>query len=308
MEFSDVNEGEIANGMEVLSDNTNTAYKSGWSKFVNWCSLHDFSPLPAEPATVAAWLASLADEGKKASSIDTWRSAVRKIHRNADLPDPTEHEQVKNAMRSIKRKIGSAKEKKTALLADDIKSIVDTLGNSLIDLRDKALVLWGYAGAFRRSELVGIQISDITRVDKGFKVLIRRSKTDQEGKGMEKAIFAKPGSVYCPVKAFEDWIRASKIKDGHVFRHINKHGELLAPLQPPAVNTILKKLVIPLGFDPNDIGGHSLRAGFVTELIKKRAPVHKIMVQTGHKNYQTLREYIRTANLFEDNAAESCLD
>jgi len=291
-----------------LAENTNIAYRCGWNKFVKWCSMHDFSPLPAEPATVAAWLASLADEGKKASSIDTWRSAVKKVHKNANLPDPTAHEQVKNALRSIKRKIGSRKTKKIAIMKDDIKAMIDKLGGTPSDIRNKLILLWGYAGAFRRSELVNLNVEDITPATEGYKILVRRSKTDPESKGMEKAIFAIPGSPYCPVAAYQQWLAVSGIKSGAIFRHIDKHGVMHNRMSSSNINLILKNLVITIGIDPELVGGHSLRAGFVTQLIKKGTPAHEIMVQTGHKNYQTLREYIRSVDLFENNGSRNCLD
>ena len=173
--------------------------------------------------------------------------------------------------------------------------------DGLIGLRDRALLLLGFAGAFRRSELVALNVADIRECEAGLRVRISRSKTDQEAQGVTIGIV--PGAVACPVRAIKAWLEAAKIMDGPLFRSIAK-GERISTerLSDKSVADIVKRHVARLGLDPAAFGGHSLRAGFLTSAAAKGASIFKMMDTSRHKSVDTLRGYVRDAELFRDHA------
>jgi len=176
----------------------------------------------------------------------------------------------------------------------------------LIGFRDRALVLLGFAGAFRRSELVALNVCDIEESDEGLRIRISRSKTDQEGQGVTIAVVT--GSVACPVVALNAWLRAAGIEDGPLFRPVTKGGKVSAArLQSKTVATIVKRHAKALGLDARTFGGHSLRAGFLTSAAARGASIFKMMDVSRHKSVDTLRGYVRDAELFRDHAGAGLL-
>ncbi|WP_232503182.1 site-specific integrase [Parachlamydia acanthamoebae] len=176
-------------------------------------------------------------------------------------------------------------------------------GNKLINTRDKALLLLGFAGAFRRSELVGIDYEDLKLVRNGFVIRIKRSKTDQQGEGREIAIPYGANPDTCPVRALQDWLIHSGIISGHIFRSINRHGSINQEnLSTRSVARIIKRNQY-LMQNSAKYSGHSLRSGFVTTATLAGVQEYAIMKQTGHRRSDTLKKYIRSRDLWRENPA-----
>jgi integrase len=193
---------------------------------------------------------------------------------------------------------------KAAALIDDIRRMVDAAGAGLIGVRDRALILLGFAGAFRRSELVALDLADCSFGKDGLTVALRRSKTDQEGQGRKVGIpyGSNPGT--CPVRNMQEWIQQAGISSGPVFRSINRHGQVQpAGLAGIDVARIVKKLAVKAGLDAAKFAGHSLRAGHATAAAIAGASERSIMNQTGHRSVQMVRRYIRDGSLWRENSA-----
>ena len=205
---------------------TRRAYRSDFDLFRSWCNVKRVPALPAEPETVAAFLAAEANRGVKASTIGRRLAAIRYAHKLAGHEPPTNSEAVKATLRGIRRTAGSAPARKAPATADKIVAMVDKAGGDPKGLRDRALLLLGFAGAFRRSELVALDIADLQFCDGGLRVIIRKSKTDQEGQGATIAIAR--GSIACPVEAVRAWIKTAGIVDGPLFRPVTRTGKISA--------------------------------------------------------------------------------
>jgi integrase len=215
---------------------------------------------------------------------------------------------VRTVLAGIKRTHGTAQAAKAPLLPDDLRLMVAELGESLGDRRDRALLLLGFAGAFRRGELVGLDVGDVQIRREGLVVTLRRSKTDQEGAGQLRGIPRGRHKETCPVRALEAWIKAAAISEGPLFRPVDKAGQV-SPRRLAAfhVARLVKRLAEAVGLDPADYGGHSLRAGLATAAAAAGAEERDIMRQTGHKTEKMVRKYIRGAKLFDKNAADGLL-
>lgn len=289
-----------------VSDNTRRAYNSNWKRFESWCNEQGRAALPASAETVGLYVTTLAEGGKQAATIDQARAAIRFAHEVAGVEDNTDAVSVRQVLRGIRRTIGTAQTGKRPTLATDIKAMVAELPrNGLKSIRDKALLLVGFAGGFRRSELAGLEVSDMVENSEGLKITLRRSKTDQEGKGRVVGICRSDNPVTCPVRAVQAWLSASGITEGYIFRHIDRHGRILAGITPQAVALVVKIAALDAGLDPSVYSGHSLRAGLVTQAALNGASDRNIMRQTGHKSQATVQRYVRIANLFKDNVSGS---
>ena len=285
---------------------TRRAYKADFAIFQAWCADRGTSALPAAPATAAAFIAWEAGRGARPSTIGRRVAAIRYAHRLAGQDVPTDDERVRATMRGIRRAVGTAPTKKTPATAERIMAMAPVAGTRLAGLRDRALLLLGFAGAFRRSELVALDIEDIEESNEGLRVIIRRAKTDQEAKGATIAIVR--GAVACPVSAYKTWIEAANISTGAVFRPIGK-GERLqdARLTDRSVAKIVKAHAARVGLDPAEFSGHSLRSGFLTSASARGASIFKMMDVSRHKSVDTLRGYVRDAELFRDHAGAGLL-
>jgi integrase len=239
----------------------------------------------------------------KPSSIDRIRAAIRMAHESAGYSDPTDHISIRKELKGIRNKKGTAKTKKAPTLSTDIKAMIATLPESTIGIRDKALLLIGFAGAFRRSELVDIQIEHLQETTEGIKILLPRSKTDQEGAGRLVAIRRGANPATCPVRALKAWIEVTGIVSGSLFRRVDRHGNIKDSMTAQSVALVVKRAAEAAGLDASQYSGHSLRAGFVTQGAINGATETNIMRQTGHKSYETVRGYIRIANIFQDNVS-----
>jgi site-specific recombinase XerD len=274
--------------------------------FKVYCDAKGVSALPATPETVAAYLAAEAKTAKP-STIGRRVAAIRYAHKLAQLePLPTDAEGVKATVRGIRRTFGGARNKKAPAVASKMQSMVALAPEGLAGLRDRALLLLGFASAFRRSELVALDVADIAETETGLLVTIRRGKTDQEGQG--RAIGIPYGDVACPVKALREWLDAAGIEAGPLFRPINKAGAVAASrLTCRSVANFVKAYAVRAGFDGKMFSGHSLRSGFLTSAAAKGASIFKMMDQSGHKSVDTLRGYVRDAELFKDHAGAGLL-
>jgi len=285
-----------------ISQNTQRAYRSAWKRFLYWTKEKCVSPLPVSEDFLGVYLATMAEGGASLSSIELALAAIQKAHSLKGLPSPAKYPFVRTLMGGIRRNLGHEKHQKDPATADIIRKALSGLGDSLIETRNRSLILLGFAGAFRRSELAGLCVEDLSFRDEGLLVKVRRSKTDQEGHGWTKAIFFASDPKSCPVRATKAWLERSKITGGRLFRSVDRHGRLGSSLSDRAIAMVIKK-VLPDG----DFSGHSLRAGFITTAALQGKTERSIMKQTGHRSHRVLREYVRAATVFEDNAGNGIL-
>lgn len=284
-----------------LSEGTKRGYQHDIAQFEAWGGT-----IPAAPETVAAYLAELSST-HKAATIVRRVTALSKAHQAIGAPNPTKSEIVRATIRGIKRTIGTATREAKPVLREDLFQMLERMGDSTKDVRDKTLLLLGFAGAFRRSELIGLDVADIEHVRQGFVVTLRRSKTDQEGRGYKLGIpFGR--SRWCPVKHLADWLAHAKIGTGPIFRGINRHGHVADQrLSGEAVSIIVKERAEAAGFDPDVYSGHSLRAGLATSAVIAGVSTLSIRRTTRHASDQMLMRYVRVGDMFTDNAAGAVL-
>lgn len=286
---------------------TRRAYASDWQIFVSWCASRGLPALPASPEAVALFLGVEAHAGRCPATIARRAAAIRLAHRAQDCESPTNSEVVKATMRGIRREHGTTKVQKAPALATHIRSMAALTNRAtLTGLRDRALLLLGFAGALRRSELVGLRVEDLKETPRGLQLTIRRSKTDQEGAGENVPVVR--GGEFCPVKAVKAWREAAAITTGPLFRRVRRGAQLGdKALNPYAVALIIKKYAARLGLDPRAFAGHSLRSGFLTSAAMNRASLFKLREVSRHKSLNRLQVYVHQAEAFDDHAGEGLL-
>jgi site-specific recombinase XerD len=274
------------------ASNTRRAYKADWADFQAWCKNFRVDAMPAAPADVARYLAQLADAGRRTSTIQRRAAAIASLHKAAGFEPPTNFEGVKAVMRGIRRRVGRRKRKAAPATAQLLADAIDKIPATLKGLRDRALVLVGFAAALRRSELVALQVEDLSLRPKGALLHIGRSKTDQEGEGAEIPI--PNGGQLKPVQALQTWLAAAGITKGPLFRSVDRHGNVgKTALTDGQVARIVKQVCRAAGLEASAFSGHSLRAGFVTSALDAGVDTLKIMKQTRHVKVDTLKEYDR---------------
>lgn len=284
----------------ALSANSRKAYRSDLAHFTAWGG-----GIPATADLIAQYLADHA--GKLAIATLARRLvSLGKAHTMQSLPNPTTADLVRMTMRGIRRTYGTPQRQAAAATKDDVLIMVGCMGSSLRDLRDKALLLIGFAGAFRRSELSEINCTNIERTSQGLIITVPRSKSDQEGHGRRIGIPFARGPI-CPVSALDAWLSAAKINDGALFRAVTKGERVQERLSGEAVSIIVKLRADQAGLDPRRYSGHSLRAGLATSAAAAGVAAWKIRQQTGHASDAMLARYIREGELFRGNAAEGLL-
>jgi site-specific recombinase XerD len=285
------------------AENTLRGYESDWRHFCAWCKAHSTTALPATPEVVAAYIADCAGR-LKVGSIQRRLNAIAEAHKAMGVESTTQNPIVSNTMKGIRRTMGTAPAQKAPALTDDIRTMVAAAGDGTIGARDSALMLVGFAGAFRRSELVSLDIEDCACGKDGLVVTLRRSKTDQDGAGRKIGIPYGSNPETCPVRTIQAWIEQAAIESGPLFRSINRHGQVQAGrLSAIDVARVVKKLAQRAGLDSAKYAGHSLRAGHATSAAIAGASERSIMNQTGHRSVQMVRRYIRDGNLFRENSA-----
>jgi site-specific recombinase XerD len=277
-----------------LSDNTRRAYSNDLRHFTAWGAR-----IPCTPETVATYLAEHANT-LSCGTLSRRVVAIGKAHTAVHLVSPCQSDIVKSTLRGIRRTSNHEHRKVRPALFSQVKEMVNE-AEGVRGKRNRALLLIGFSGAFRRSELVSIRVEDIEYDPKGIIVHLHRSKTDQLGNGRRIAIPTLRGK-YCPVKAVKEWLKVSGITSGAIFRNVNRHGQVMGnALTPQSVALIVKESVSAIGLDPTQFSGHSLRAGLVTSAAINGVSSWKICQQTGHKSDATMQGYIRDNNLFTNN-------
>ena len=276
------------------SQNTLRAYASDFRHFKNFCIDNNVKYLPSDPRIISLYLTKLA-KTSKFSTLKRRIASISVIHKMKGHYLDTKHPIIIENLLGIKRVNGSNQKAKKPILINDLKLIINVIDETKQvnkrKIRDKAIILVGFSGGFRRSELVNIEYEDIEFVNEGVKIIIKRSKTDQSGEGMTKAIPYFDNKSFCPVISLKNWIDNSEAKSGKIFDISDK-----------SVALIIKKYASLSGLDPNKYGGHSLRSGFATSTAESGAEERNIMAMTGHKTTQMVRRYIQEANLFKNNA------
>jgi len=277
---------------------TRRAYKSDWADFEGWCARHHFDALPASPHTLTLYLSDQADRHKIAT-IRRRLVAISDAHRQRGLDTPTSHPVVRAVVRGIANVIGSAQSKKAALTDDLLRGALLEAGDGLKAMRDRAILLLGFAAALRRSEIAALTIEDLRFEREGVVLRIRRSKTDQAGEGEEIGVPSVDVASLCPVRALRAWIDAAGISGGPVFRSFTMRGVLQARAIAGADVARLVQRVTRKAAIAGDFGAHSLRAGFVTSAARKGVSEVAIQGVTRHRSVAILRGYVRRATVFE---------
>ena len=275
------------------ASNTLRAYKSDYKDFASFCLKNGFKPMPSEPKIISLYLTYLS-KSCKFSTLKRRLASISVIHRLSGHYIDTKHPMITENLMGIKRVKGSHQKAKKPILIDELKLIVNAIDkdkNEKNRFKNRALILVGFAGGFRRSELVAIVNEDVDFVPEGVKIFVKRSKTDQSGEGMTKGIPYFLNANYCPVISLKNWIEKSEIKSGKIFDMSDK-----------SVALTIKKYTALVGLDSNKYSGHSLRSGFATSTAELGAEERSIMAMTGHKTTQMVRRYIQEANLFKNNA------
>ena len=298
---------ETLNNLKISkANNTLRAYKSDFNDFRIFCARHGFSSLPSEPKIVSLYLTHLS----KTSKISTLRRrlvSISMVHKLKGHYLDTKHPIIIENFMGIRRTKGSFQKGKKPILINHLKLIINAINEQknedIKKLRDKSIILVGFGGGFRRTELISINYEDLEFVPEGLKITIRKSKTDQFGEGMIKALPYFTNEKYCPVISLKNWLEISKIKSGPIFRRFSKGSFLKEErLTDQSVVLLIKKYLNLAGIDNTNFAGHSLRSGFASVAAESGADERSIMTMTGHKSTQMVRRYIREANLFKDNA------
>jgi len=280
----------LKNLQNSKANNTLRAYQSDFRDFSTFCSRNGFSSIPTQPKIVALYITNLS-KSSKFSTLKRRIASISVIHKLKGHYLDTKHPIIMENLHGIKRTLGTRQKAKKPILINDLKLIIEVIDEK--KLRDKALILIGFAGGFRRSELVNINIDDIEFVNEGVKILIKRSKTDQSGEGSIKAIPYFDNRKFCPVIALKNYMDSKFDK---------KNGGRIFEISDKSVALIIKKYAKKAGLDSSKYAGHSLRSGFATTAAEFGAEERNIMAMTGHKTTQMVRRYIQEANLFKNNA------
>ena len=270
--------------------NTLRAYQSDFKDFSAFCSKNGFSSIPTQPKIIALYITQLS-KSSKFSTLKRRIASISVIHKLKGHYLDTKHPIIMENLHGIKRTLGSRQKAKKPILINDLKLIIKVIDKEKI--RDKALILIGFAGGFRRSELVNIYNEDVEFVTEGVKILVKKSKTDQSGEGIVKAIPYFDNQEFCPVIALKDYIK---------YKFASKNEGRIFEISDKSVALIIKKYAEKIGLDSSRYAGHSLRSGFATTAAEFGAEERNIMAMTGHKTTQMVRRYIQEANLFKNNA------
>jgi len=301
-----LHEDTLRNLKSSKANNTLRAYKSDFKDFGFFCAKHGFKSMPTDPKIVSLYLTYLS-KNSKVSTLRRRIVSIGMVHKLKGHYLDAKHPVIIENLLGIKRQKGSAEIGKKPILISHLKSIINVINEQKIDEvkkhRDKTIILVGFGGGFRRTELISIDYDDVEFVPEGVKIIIRRSKTDQFGEGMVKGLPYFEKEKYCPVINLKNWLKVSKIKSGPIFRRFVKGSKLTDyRLTDQSVVLIIKEYLNLAGIENKNFSGHSLRSGFATVAAESGADERSIMAMTGHKTSQMVRRYIREANIFKNNA------
>ena len=305
-DLKQLHEATLSNLKSSKAANTLRAYKSDFKDFGAFCAKHGFNSMPTEPKIVSLYLTHLS-KSSKMSTLRRRLVSISMVHKIKGHYLDTKHPVIIENLMGIKRLKGTIQKGKKPILINHLKSIINVINEQKIEeikkARDKSIVLIGFGGGFRRTELVSLDHEDLEFVPEGLKITIKRSKTDQFGEGMTKGLPYFDNEVYCPVSNLKKWLELSKIKDGPIFRRFAKGLSVTKNrLTDQTVVLLIKNYLSLAGIDNSNFSGHSLRAGFATVAAESGADERSIMAMTGHKTSQMVRRYIREANIFKNNA------
>ena len=300
-------EETLLNLQSSKANNTVRAYKSDFKDFGLFCAQNGFKSLPSEPKIVSLYLTYLSTKDAKMSTLKRRLVSIGVIHRLKGHYLDTKHPSIIENIMGIKRRKGSIQKGKKPILISHLKQLIDVIdkqdNEDIKKLRDRSIILIGFSGGFRRNEIVSLDYDDLDFVEEGLKIQIRRSKTDQFGEGLVKALPYFDNSRYCPVVSLKNWINISKISSDALFRRFSKGSRLSEHrLTDQTVALLIKKYLGLAGIDSKNYSGHSLRSGFATSAAESGAEERNIMAMTGHKSTEMVRRYIKEANLFKNNA------
>lgn len=287
----------------AIAKRTREIYRKALERFVAWCEAHRLPYLPASADTVAGYLTWRATEGKKPSTVALDLAALRAAYREMGERSPCEAPRVRAVWRGIRRDLLVAPVEKAPVAVEEMKAILARIPETRQGKRDRALVLVGFTGAFRRSELLSLDVEDLTWTPAGLEVRLRRSKTDQEGVGEKIGLPAGPSPDMCPAAALRAWLDETRISEGALFRSMSRGGRLKGRLTGQGFALVVKRLAASAGLDPRLYSGHSLRAGLITSAARAGRSEVAIMRQSRHRSVATLRKYVREADVFSHNAA-----
>ena len=300
-------EETLLNLQNSKANNTVRAYKSDFKDFELFCLKNGFKSMPSDSKIVSLYLTYLSSKDVKMSTLKRRLVAIGVIHRLKGHYLDTKHPSIIENIMGIKRRKGSIQKGKKPLLINNLKTIINVIDDIKDDeikrYRDRTIILIGFSGGFRRNEIVSLDFDDLDFVNEGLKINLKKSKTDQFGEGLIKALPYFDNPNYCPVKSLQKWLNYSKIDNGPVFRRLNKGSKLTENrLTDQTVAILIKKYLQSSGIDSKNYSGHSLRSGFATSAADSGAEERSIMAMTGHKSTEMVRRYIKEANLFKNNA------
>jgi len=300
-------EETLLNLKNSKSINTVKAYKSDFRDFELFCAKNGFKSLPTDPRVVSLYLTHMSTKDVKMSTLKRRLVSIGVIHKIKGHYLDTKHPSIIENIMGIKRRKGSIQKGKKPILINNLKQLINAIdhynNDEIKKLRDRSIILIGFAGGFRRNEIVSLDYEDLDFVSEGLKINIRKSKTDQFGEGLVKALPYFNNLQYCPVLSLKKWIEVSNIKSGPLFRRFSKGSKLTENrLTDQTVALLIKQYLKLAGIDGKNYSGHSLRSGFATSAAESGAEERSIMAMTGHKSTEMVRRYIKEANLFKNNA------
>jgi len=286
---------------------TRKAYQSDFRIFESWCAAHGIASLPSAPQTIALYIASCVVARLAPATIARRLASISKAHQTAgfeDSPASTKHFVVGEVLKGARRTLGVAQKCKDPLLLNDICRLLAACPGNLLGLRDRALILIGFAGAFRRSELCAMSVSDLCFSASGLVINVPRSKADQEQAGEKVAIVFGEHSDTCPIKALREYLRTANVTEGAVFRGVDRYNNVAATgLHRDSVAAIFKTAAMRAGMNATNIAGHSVRAGMATQAALNGSSERAIAKTTRHRSRRVLRRYIRPGEMFRENAS-----
>lgn len=298
----------VAAGVEFLdesrSKSTRAAYSTDWAQFESWCASVGAVPLPASPVTIAGWIAALAERGSAASTVSRKLAAIAYVHKRARVTSPTADPDVQDVLAGFRRSRGVAPKKAKAATSDIMRQLLAVVdAGTLVGKRDRALLLIGFFGGVRSSELISFRVSDMREHPQGLVLNIKRSKTDQDGAGRDIFLPRQEQEQFCPCAALQDWLSAAGITEGWVLRGCSPSGTSVLPgrLSRRSCVSIMNKVSVSAGLG-DGFSPHSLRAGMISQAALNGCDLQSIMSQSGHKNPATVMGYIRIADPTRGNA------
>lgn len=294
------------------AEGTLATYANEWKQFERWAATRERATLPASAETIRDYVADLGTR-RRPAGIAVAISAISWEHRQAGLMSQHRNPIVLAQFEAVRRRRKVRPNQKSPLVVDLLRKIVAVLPDTPEGKRDRAILLVCFAGAFRRSELVSLDVPDFTIEDRGMRILLRESKTDQTGEGMVKTLLRADDPALCPVAALQGWLEVSGIVEGPVFRSLDDARESRRERNPDdrlsgrAIARIVKARLRAANVDPKDYSGHSPRAGLVTSSALAGHDVFEIMATTGHTNVDTLAKYVRQVQAYDRNATKGLL-